>query len=229
VGIFARGGLEPHFRVLFSAIFQGFIRENFHQGRNQWNWAEPKVWSFVAILRTKFLYVWQFYLSTGYQKYQFDELLSTQHSFAPPIPPGLLWGRQTLARRLRIDYPRLVALIYSPAVYCWPCDAWIVGVPRLSTGTISQNAPLADLGKNILSRYRCLRSRVFGDKPEMDPGSGVGPFLISRANVSNSLVIYPWDRQATTRRSRLRFTAYTEPLDKAVAMPVGSHGEIGFK
>jgi hypothetical protein len=84
----------------------------------------------VAILRTKFLYVWQFYLSTGYQKYQFDALLSTQHSFAPPIPPGLLWGRQTLARRLRIDYPRLVALIYYPDVYCWPCDAWIVGVPR---------------------------------------------------------------------------------------------------
>src|ERR1700731_2088279 len=28
------GGLEPHFRVLFSAIFQGFTRENFYQGRN---------------------------------------------------------------------------------------------------------------------------------------------------------------------------------------------------
>jgi hypothetical protein len=51
------GGLEPHFRVLSSAIFQGFTRENFHQGRNQWNRAEAKVWSFVAALRTKFLYV----------------------------------------------------------------------------------------------------------------------------------------------------------------------------
>jgi hypothetical protein len=30
------GGLEPHFRVLFSAIFQGFTRENFHQSRNLW-------------------------------------------------------------------------------------------------------------------------------------------------------------------------------------------------
>jgi hypothetical protein len=48
------GGLEPHIRVLFSAIFQGFTRENFHQGRNLWNWAEAKVWSFVAALQTKF-------------------------------------------------------------------------------------------------------------------------------------------------------------------------------
>jgi hypothetical protein len=53
----ARGGLEPHFRVLFSAIFQCFTRENFHQGGNLWNRAEAKVWSFVAALHTKFLYV----------------------------------------------------------------------------------------------------------------------------------------------------------------------------
>src|SRR5580692_706371 len=31
----ARGGLEPHFRVLFSAIFHGVSLGDFHQGRNQ--------------------------------------------------------------------------------------------------------------------------------------------------------------------------------------------------
>jgi hypothetical protein len=36
VGISARGGLEPHFRILFSAIFQGVTLGNFHHGRNQW-------------------------------------------------------------------------------------------------------------------------------------------------------------------------------------------------
>ena len=36
VGISARGGLEPAFRVLFSAIFQGVTLGNFHQGRNLW-------------------------------------------------------------------------------------------------------------------------------------------------------------------------------------------------
>ena len=30
------GGLEPHFRVLFSAIFQGVTLVNFRQGRNVW-------------------------------------------------------------------------------------------------------------------------------------------------------------------------------------------------
>jgi hypothetical protein len=39
--------------------------------------------------------------------------LSTQHSFAPPIPPGLLWGRQTLVRRLQIDYPWLFAWLHD--------------------------------------------------------------------------------------------------------------------
>ena len=63
----------------------------------------------------------------GYQKSQFNALLSTHHSFAPPIPPDLLWGRQTLARRLQIDYPCLFALIYSPGVGCRPCGAglWV--------------------------------------------------------------------------------------------------------
>jgi hypothetical protein len=40
------GGLEPHFRVLFSAIFHSVSVGNFHQGRNLWKVAEAKVWSF---------------------------------------------------------------------------------------------------------------------------------------------------------------------------------------
>jgi hypothetical protein len=42
------GGLEPHFRVLFSAIFHGVSLGNFHQGRNLWKVAEAKVWSFLV-------------------------------------------------------------------------------------------------------------------------------------------------------------------------------------
>jgi hypothetical protein len=51
------GGLEPDFRVLFSAIFHGVSLGDFHLGRNLWKWAEAKVWSFVVNLRTKFLSV----------------------------------------------------------------------------------------------------------------------------------------------------------------------------
>jgi len=36
VDISARVGLEPHFGLLFSAIFQGVTLGNFHQGRNLW-------------------------------------------------------------------------------------------------------------------------------------------------------------------------------------------------
>jgi hypothetical protein len=39
----------------------------------------------------------------GYQKSQIDAVLSTHHSFAPPTLPGLLRGRQTLARLLQIE------------------------------------------------------------------------------------------------------------------------------
>jgi len=53
----ARGGLEPDFRVLFSAVFHGVSLGNFHQGGNLWKWAETKLWSFVVSLRTKFLCV----------------------------------------------------------------------------------------------------------------------------------------------------------------------------
>ena len=55
--LIARGGLEPGFRVLFSAIFHGAFLGNFHQGRNLRKWAEAKVWHFVADLHTKFLCV----------------------------------------------------------------------------------------------------------------------------------------------------------------------------
>ena len=51
------GGLEPHFRVLFSAIFQGVTLGNFHQGRNLWKWAEAKVLQTAASLRTFFMLV----------------------------------------------------------------------------------------------------------------------------------------------------------------------------
>jgi hypothetical protein len=51
------GGLEPDFRVLFSAMFHGVSLGNFHQGRNLWKWAEAKVWSFVVNLPTNCLRV----------------------------------------------------------------------------------------------------------------------------------------------------------------------------
>jgi hypothetical protein len=51
------GGLEPHFRVLFSAIFHGVSLGNFRQGRNLWKVAEAKVWSFLVSPRTFFMYV----------------------------------------------------------------------------------------------------------------------------------------------------------------------------
>jgi hypothetical protein len=51
------GGLEPHFRVPFSAIFQGVSLWNFRQAGNLWKWAEAKVWQIVVDLRTKFPFV----------------------------------------------------------------------------------------------------------------------------------------------------------------------------
>src|ERR1700745_3413358 len=53
----ARGGLEPHFRVLFLAIFHGVSQGNFHQGRNRWKVAEAKDWSFLVSPRTFFMCV----------------------------------------------------------------------------------------------------------------------------------------------------------------------------
>ena len=57
MGISARGGLEPHFRVLFSAIFQGVSLGKFRQGRNLWKVAEAKVWSVLVNPRTFFVWV----------------------------------------------------------------------------------------------------------------------------------------------------------------------------
>jgi len=56
-GISARGGLEPHFGVLFSAIFHGISLENFHRGRNLWKVAEAKVWSILVKSSTFCIYV----------------------------------------------------------------------------------------------------------------------------------------------------------------------------
>jgi hypothetical protein len=50
-------GLEPHFKVLFSAIFQGVPLRNFHQIRNLWKRAEAKVWSILVNPRTFFMCV----------------------------------------------------------------------------------------------------------------------------------------------------------------------------
>ena len=51
------GGLEPLFRVLFSAIFHGVSLGNSHQGRNLWKVAEAKVWSILVNPRTFFMCV----------------------------------------------------------------------------------------------------------------------------------------------------------------------------
>jgi len=51
------GGLERHFRILFSAIFQGVSLGNFHQGRNLWKVAEAEVWSILVNPRTFFMCV----------------------------------------------------------------------------------------------------------------------------------------------------------------------------
>ena len=48
----ARGGLEPDFRVLVSTLFHPIAQVNCHQGGNQWNPAEAKVWRIVASLLT---------------------------------------------------------------------------------------------------------------------------------------------------------------------------------
>ena len=53
----ARGGLEPAFRVLFSAIFQGVSLGNFHQGRKPRILVEGKLLQTVANLRTNFFCV----------------------------------------------------------------------------------------------------------------------------------------------------------------------------
>ena len=58
-GIFssARGGLEPHFRVLFSAIFHRIPQGNCHKPGKQWNVVEAKPLQTAASLHTFFLLV----------------------------------------------------------------------------------------------------------------------------------------------------------------------------
>jgi hypothetical protein len=66
------GGLEPDLRVLFSAIFHGVSLGNFHQGRKRRILAEEKLWRFVAVLNTNFLYVLVAAFPRGYQKSQLN-------------------------------------------------------------------------------------------------------------------------------------------------------------
>ena len=51
------GGLEPHFRVLFSAIFQSIAQGNCHQRGKQWKAVEAKLLQTAASLRTFFVLV----------------------------------------------------------------------------------------------------------------------------------------------------------------------------
>jgi hypothetical protein len=51
------GGLEPHFRVLFSAIFHGVSPGISIRGGKLRNRAERKLYSIVVSLRTTFLAV----------------------------------------------------------------------------------------------------------------------------------------------------------------------------
>ena len=53
----ARGGLEPHFGALFSAIFQGFSLGDFHQSGKQWKVVEAKLLQTAANLRIFFVLV----------------------------------------------------------------------------------------------------------------------------------------------------------------------------
>ena len=57
MAISARGGLEPRFRVLFSAIFHGVSLGNFHQGRKWRILVEAKLLQTAASLRTCFALV----------------------------------------------------------------------------------------------------------------------------------------------------------------------------
>ena len=51
------GGLEPHFRVLFSAIFQGVALEKRYSGGKHWKAVEAKLLQTAASLRTFFVLV----------------------------------------------------------------------------------------------------------------------------------------------------------------------------
>jgi hypothetical protein len=51
------GGLEPHLRVLFSAVFHSIAQGNFHQSGKQWNIVETKPLQTAASLGTRYLLV----------------------------------------------------------------------------------------------------------------------------------------------------------------------------
>jgi hypothetical protein len=57
VGISARGGLEPGFRVPFSTIFHGNALEKRYSGRKHWKAVEAKPLQTAASLRTFFVFV----------------------------------------------------------------------------------------------------------------------------------------------------------------------------
>ena len=106
------GGLEPHFRVLFSAIFHGVSLGNFHQGRNRWKLAEAKVWQIVVDLRTKFLCVLMIVcLSRGCEESQYNAVLS-QGIICLRIRGQSPWGRPNTGGA--------PSPINSPGVGCWP-------------------------------------------------------------------------------------------------------------
>jgi hypothetical protein len=52
MGISARGGLEPGFRVPFSTIFHGIALEKRKSGRKHWKAVEAKLLQTAASLRT---------------------------------------------------------------------------------------------------------------------------------------------------------------------------------
>jgi hypothetical protein len=90
MGISARGGLEPAFRVLFSAIFHGVSPRNFHQGRKRRILAGRKTVAFCGGSTYKFfICIGRSAFARGYQKSKFNSVLSAHHSFAAPISPGL--------------------------------------------------------------------------------------------------------------------------------------------
>jgi len=68
MGISARGGLEPDFRVLFSAVFRDVSLGNFHQGRKGgFSRKQDRGVLWRLYLQSFYMY-WSFCLSTGISK-----------------------------------------------------------------------------------------------------------------------------------------------------------------
>ena len=82
------GGLEPHFRVLFSAIFHGVSLGKFHQGRKRPILVEGKLLQSVAYLHALFLRVLTFrYPFPARQKVISRRRPSNRSSWLA-LPPG---------------------------------------------------------------------------------------------------------------------------------------------